>query len=73
MRKTILTILGTALLAASTLQFATAAERHSGRKANRAAAPVSAAFRDANAYASPSAQPGWSRYQNGAISAPAGH
>ena len=71
MRKTILTILGTALLAASAVQIATAAEHH--RKANRAPAPASEAFRDANAYASPSAQPGWSRYQNGAISAPAGH
>jgi len=37
--------------------------------------PVSEPFRDSNAYLSPSpwAQPGWSRYQNGAMSAPAGH
>jgi len=74
MRKTILTILGSALLAASTIQIAAAAEHHKVRKVDRAPAPVSEPFRDTNAYwPAPLPQPGWSRYQNGAMSAPAGH
>jgi hypothetical protein len=73
MRKTVLTILGSAVLAASVAQIATAAERHRGRNVDRAPAPVSEPFRNANAYASPWAQPDWSRYQGGTISAPAGH
>jgi hypothetical protein len=76
MRKTILTILGTALLAASTVQIAAAAERHKARRVDRAPAPVSEPFRNANdayGWAAPSVQPGWSRYQSGGISAPAGH
>jgi hypothetical protein len=74
MRKTILTILGTALLAASTVQVAAAAEHHRARKAERAPAPASEQFRNSNAYVpAPSAQPDWSRYENGAMSAPAGH
>jgi hypothetical protein len=40
----------------------------------RAPAPASEPFRNSNAYApSPWAQPGWSRYEYGAGSAPAGH
>jgi hypothetical protein len=73
MRKIILTIFGTALLAVSSVQIAAAGQHHSGRKADHAPAPVSEQFRDSNAYASPWAQPGWSRYQGGGISAPAGH
>jgi len=38
MRKTILTILGSALLAASTVQIAAAAEHHKARKVYRAGA-----------------------------------
>jgi hypothetical protein len=73
MRKTILTILGSALLAASTVQIAAAAEHDKGRKVYRTPAPMSEQFRDTNAYwPSPYAQPDWSRYQNGAESAPAG-
>jgi hypothetical protein len=76
MKKTILTILGSALLAASTVQIAAAAEHHKARRAERAPAPVSEPFRNPyNAYgwASPAwVEPGWSRYQNGAMSAPAG-
>jgi hypothetical protein len=75
MRKTILTILGAALLAVSTVQIAAAAEHHKARKAGRAPAPVSEPFRNSNAFygwPSPSAEPGWSRYENGAMSAPAG-
>jgi hypothetical protein len=72
MRKTILTILGSALLTASVVQVATAAEQK-GRKADRAPAPVSEPFRNSNAYAwpAPTVEPDWSRYQGG-FSAPAG-
>ena len=76
MRKTILTILGSALLAAFTVQFAAAGEHHKSRKIYRAPAPVSEDFRNSNDfYAAPHAwgQPDWSRYQYGAGSAPAGH
>jgi hypothetical protein len=84
MKKTILTILGSALLAASTVQIAAAAEHHKARRAERAPAPVSEPFRntnnaygrnayDAYGWAPPAwVQPGWSRYENGAMSAPAG-
>jgi hypothetical protein len=74
MRRTILTILGSALLAASTIQIAAAAEHHRVRKVERAPAPASEPFRNSNAYdPSPWAQPDVSRYQYGAGSAPAGH
>jgi hypothetical protein len=72
MRKTVLTILGSALLAASLVQVAAAAE-HKGRKADRAQVRVSEPLRATDAYAwAPSVQPNWSRYEGGAISAPAG-
>jgi hypothetical protein len=75
MRKTILTILGSAFLAASLTQVATATERHKGHKVARAPAPVTEPFRNSNAYAwpgiSPQSEQYW-RYQNGALSAPAG-
>jgi hypothetical protein len=80
MKNTVLTLAASALLAASTVQIAAAAEHHKGRRAERAPAPVSEQFRNArnaygwNAYdAYGWASPGWSRYANGAISAPAGH
>jgi hypothetical protein len=81
MRKTILTILGAALLAGSTVQIAAATEHHKARKVYRAPAPVSEDFRNSNAYYAPSYAPGpwtqpdwsdYSRYRNGAGSAPAG-
>jgi hypothetical protein len=74
MRKTILTILATALLAATTMQIAAAAEHHRGYKADRAPAAASEQVRNsnANAWPSPVAEPGWSRYEGGALSAPAG-
>jgi hypothetical protein len=73
MRKTILTILGSALLAASAVQVAAATE-HKGRRADRVPPPVSAPLRDVDAYAFlPAPVPDWSRYyEGGAISAPAG-
>jgi hypothetical protein len=78
MRKTILTILGSAVLVASTVQIAAAAQHHQVRKVFRERAPVSDTFRpsayDSNAYwPAPYAAPDWSRYENGAESAPAGH
>ncbi len=73
MRKTILTILSLALLTASTIQIAAAAEHYKGQKVYREPAPVTGDFRNSNAYwPAPSVDPGWSRYQNGAESAPAG-
>jgi hypothetical protein len=76
MRKTILTILGSALLAASLTQVAAAAERHKGHKVVRAPAPATESYRNSNAYAWPSqsiqAEDYW-RYRNGGLSAPAGH
>jgi hypothetical protein len=74
MRKTILTILGSALLAASTVQIAAAAEHHTARKIYRASVPVTEELRNSNAYwAAPPVDPGWmSRYENGAESPPAG-
>jgi hypothetical protein len=70
MRKIILALIGSALFAASTVPIATAAEHHRG--AHRAT--VSEQARNANAYVwtAPSAQPDWSRYEGGAVSAPAG-
>jgi hypothetical protein len=71
MRKTIFTILGSALLAATVAQAANAAG-HRGHKADRAPA-VSQTVRDSNAYwAAPPVQSDWSRYQGGGYSAPAG-
>jgi hypothetical protein len=73
MRKTILTILGSALLVASTGQIAAAAEHHKARKVYREPAPLAEPFRNSNAYwPAPYAEPDWSRYENGAMSAPAG-
>jgi len=73
MRKIILTVLGSALLAASTVQVAAAAEHNKDRRNYRAPAPVTDGFRNSNAYwPAPNAGPDLSRYQNGAESAPAG-
>jgi hypothetical protein len=71
MKKTILTIAGSALIALSTVQFAAASE-HQDRTHHRAR--TSAQFRDTNAYAAPAAvQPEWSGYSySGGYSAPAG-
>jgi hypothetical protein len=75
MRKTILTIAGSALIALSTVQFAAAASGHHGKTYHRA----STQFRNSNAYVAPSyvpAEPEWSGYgyygYGGGASAPAG-
>jgi hypothetical protein len=76
MRKTILSLVGSALIAASATQIAAAAQPHRSHKADRA--PVvtneqfrNEQFRDSNA-SWPAAQPDWSRYSSGGLSAPAG-
>jgi hypothetical protein len=75
MRKTILTIAGSALMALSAVQLAAASEHH-GRAHHRAAA---AQFRNTNAYAAPSyvavrsESSGYGYGYSGGYSAPAGH
>jgi Ni/Co efflux regulator RcnB len=71
MRKIILTVFGSALLAASMVQTASAAEHHRGHKADRATARAA----NANAYAAPalSEQSDWSRYTSSGIYMGAGH
>jgi hypothetical protein len=69
MRKTILTMLGFALIAASTVQGASAAERHHSRKSD--AASASQQYRNANgSMAAPSEPTDYTR--GNASSAPAG-
>jgi hypothetical protein len=72
MKKTILTIAGSALIALSTVQLAAAAEHHHGKIHHRAATE----FRDSNAYVEPAyrpaAEPEWYRYSGG-YSDMAGH
>lgn len=65
-------ILGAMLIAAATVQTAAANGRHHARKAQRA--PITQSVRDSNAALWPSqpTAPDWSRYVNGAMSAPAG-
>ena len=72
MRKTILTVLGSALIVATSTQFAAATQRHHG-KADRAVSSQQQS-RNADAYAAwpaPPQQPDWYRYSGG-YSAPAG-
>jgi hypothetical protein len=74
MRKTFLTILAASLIVGSTIQIAAATE-HYTRKSDRAQAPASERFRNANdSLASPAVeQQNWSDYSEGhVISAPAG-
>ncbi len=78
MSKMIVTLLGPALVVASTMQMATAAEHHGARKAHRAPATVSERVRQSNDYAPGAAgitNPDYARYATGGgvISAPAGH
>ena len=71
MRKTF-AVLGATLIAAATIQTAAANDRHHVRKAHPA--PITQSVRDSNAAMWPSQPPvpDWSRYANGAMSAPAG-
>ena len=71
MRKTILTILGSALIVSASVQFADAAQRHHG-KADRGVTSQQQLGRNVDAYAAwPAPQSEWSRYSGG-YSAPAG-
>jgi len=71
MRKTILTLLGTAVLVTATAQIADAAQK--ARKLQRAPVTTSEQFRNANAaWYQPSPESYWPRYTGG-YSAPAGH
>jgi hypothetical protein len=73
MRKTILTMLGSVLIVAASVQFADAAQRHRG-KTDRTVTSQQQQTRNADAYAAwpaPAAQSDWSRYSGG-YSAPAG-
>ena len=71
MRKTF-AILGATLIAAATIQTAAASERRHIRKPQPA--PITQSVRDSNAFwPSQSTTPDWQRYENGAMSAPAGH
>jgi hypothetical protein len=61
MKRTIFTVLASGLIAVSAIQFAAAAERHSGKVHHRAYT----SFRDSNAYAAPAyaaPQPDLDRY-----------
>lgn len=72
MRKTILTIAGSALIFATSVQFAAAAQPHHG-KTNRAVSQQQS--RNADAYAAwpaQAVQPDWSYRYSGGYSAPAG-
>jgi hypothetical protein len=60
MRKTIVTLFGSVLIAASAAQMAAAAQPHRSHKADRAPVMTHEQFRDSNA-AWPAAQPDWSR------------
>jgi hypothetical protein len=74
MKKTILTLLGSALIAATAVQAAAAAtERPRVHRVARTPAQISEPIRNANDSWQPlQAGTDWSRYQNGAYSAPAG-
>jgi hypothetical protein len=75
MQKKLTMIFGLVLVAMAGMQTASAKEHHHRYKADRVAAPAPRQFRDTNAYfPSPyvASSPDWSRYQNGALSAPAG-
>jgi len=71
MRKTFLTLLGSAVLVAVTAQIALAAQHHQGRKLHRAPTATTEQFRDSNAAWPQQVQGDWSRYSGG-YSAPAG-
>jgi hypothetical protein len=74
MRKTMLTILGSALIVATSVQFAAAAQRHHGN-ANRAVV-TEQQTRNSNAYAAwpaPTVQSDEVYRYSGGFSAPAGH
>lgn len=73
MRKTIFTVLGSALIVAASVQLAAAAQPHHG-KTNRAVVSQQQS-RNADAYAAwpaQAVQPDWASHYSGGYSAPAG-
>jgi hypothetical protein len=69
MKKTILTIAGSALIALSTVQFAAASEQHHGRVHHRAYSEL----RNSNAFVAPAYEVAPEAYRySGGFSAPAG-
>jgi hypothetical protein len=82
-RKTILTIFASALLAGSLVQAAAASEHHHVGKVHHARATTNQSFRDSNAYfrpapapfwQAPAVEPDWARnVHDEALSPPAGH
>ncbi len=71
MRKTILTVLGSALIVATSVQFAAAAQRHHGKTDQTVISQQQT--RNADAYAAwPAAQSDWASRYSGGYSAPAG-
>jgi len=72
MRKTILTMLGSALIVAASVQFAAAAQRHHGKTYRAVVSQQQTRNTDAYAaWPAPAVQPDWYRYSGG-YSAPAG-
>jgi hypothetical protein len=71
MRKAILTLVGAALVIGSAVNVAAAAQ-HQRVHRDRAAPVWTEPVRNSNAYAPQYAEPDWSRYSSGALSAPAG-
>jgi opacity protein-like surface antigen len=73
MRKTILTVLGSALIVATSVQFAAAAQRHHGKTDRKITSQQQT--RNADAYAAwpaPAVQSDWASRYSGGYSAPAG-
>ena len=73
MRKTILTVLGSALIVATSVQFAAAAQRHHGKTDRTGTSQQQT--RNADAYAAwpaPAVQSDWASHYSGGYSAPAG-
>jgi hypothetical protein len=73
MRKTILAVLGSALIVAASVQFAAAAQRHHGKTDRTVTSQQQT--RNADAYAAwpaQAVQPDWASHYSGGYSAPAG-
>jgi opacity protein-like surface antigen len=73
MRKTIFTVLGSALIVAASVQFAAAAQRHHGKTDRTVTSQQQT--RNADAYAAwpaPAVQSDWASRYSGGYSAPAG-
>ena len=69
MKKTILTIVGSALIIFSAVQLASASEQH-----RRAHHPANSEFRNSNAFVAPAYESAPEAYRyTGGLSAPAGH